>query len=72
MTVMTEQNAVMTVGEVSKFLRVHPSTIYRLLKRGRLPAFRVGSDWRFRRSEMEKWLENGGRMIAESALPEVS
>jgi excisionase family DNA binding protein len=38
---------VMTVKEVSAYFKVHPSTIYRPLKSGRLPAFRVGSDWRF-------------------------
>jgi excisionase family DNA binding protein len=35
---------VMTVRELSAYLRVHPSTIYRLLKRHEIPAFRVGSD----------------------------
>ena len=36
---------VMTVREVSSYLRVHPSTIY--LKHHQIPAFHVGSDWRF-------------------------
>jgi excisionase family DNA binding protein len=34
---------------------VHPSTIYRLLKRKRIPAFKVGSDWRFDRGGIERW-----------------
>ena len=38
---------VMTVREVSAYLRVHPATIYRLMKRNQIPAFHVGSDWRF-------------------------
>jgi excisionase family DNA binding protein len=40
-------NTIMTVRELSDYLRVHPTTVYRLLKGGKLPAFRVGSDWRF-------------------------
>ena len=44
---MIEDHKVMTVKELSGYLKVHPSTIYRQLKRGRLPAFKVGSDWRF-------------------------
>jgi excisionase family DNA binding protein len=42
-----------TVGELAEFLRLHPSmqlhssTIYRLLRRGKLRAFKVGSDWGF-------------------------
>ncbi|MGH7814497.1 MAG: helix-turn-helix domain-containing protein [Candidatus Binataceae bacterium] len=46
---------VLTVQEVSKYLRVHPSTIYRMLKRNQLPAFRVGSDWRFTAEAIDKW-----------------
>ena len=38
---------VLTVGELSEYLRVHRSTIYRLLKKGQLPGFKIGSDWRF-------------------------
>ena len=43
----TEPVKVMTVREVSAYLHVHPSTIYRLLKRRQIPAFHIGSDWRF-------------------------
>jgi excisionase family DNA binding protein len=48
---------VMTVKEVAHYLQVHPSTIYRLLKRGTIPCFRVGSDWRFRKADMDAWLQ---------------
>jgi excisionase family DNA binding protein len=34
---------------------VHPSTIYRMLKKNMLPAFRVGSDWRFTVEAIDKW-----------------
>jgi excisionase family DNA binding protein len=46
---------VMTVRELADYLRVHPSTIYRLLKEKRIPAFRVGSDWRFNREAIDRW-----------------
>lgn len=46
---------VMTVKELADYLQVHPSTIYRLLKGHRLPAFRVGSDWRFNIEEIDRW-----------------
>ncbi|HZO81143.1 MAG TPA: helix-turn-helix domain-containing protein [Candidatus Binataceae bacterium] len=46
---------VMTVKEVSDYLRVHPSTIYRLVKRGQIPAFRIGSDWRFNVETIDQW-----------------
>ena len=46
---------VLTVKELSNYLNVHPSTIYRLLKQGQLPAFRIGSDWRFNREDIDQW-----------------
>jgi excisionase family DNA binding protein len=49
------QSKVMTVEEVSEYLHVHPSTIYRLIKRNKIPAFRIGSDWRFNVETIDKW-----------------
>jgi excisionase family DNA binding protein len=46
---------VLTLAEVAQFLRVHPSTVYRLLKQGAIPAFKLGSDWRFTREAIESW-----------------
>jgi excisionase family DNA binding protein len=46
---------VMTVREVSGYLKVHPTTIYRLLKHNQIPAFRVGSDWRFNIETIDSW-----------------
>lgn len=46
---------VMTVKDLSEYLHCNQSTIYRLLKRGELPAFKVGSDWRFMTAEIRTW-----------------
>ncbi len=50
-----EESKVMTVKELSNYLKVHPSTVYRQLRRGRLPAFKVGSDWRFNVESIDRW-----------------
>jgi len=47
---------VMTVREVSSYLQVHPTTIYRLLKRNQILAFHVGSDWRFNIESIDHWI----------------
>ena len=47
-------NEVLTVAEVAAFLRVNRSTVYKLIRRGELPAFKVGSDWRFNRTQIEE------------------
>jgi excisionase family DNA binding protein len=52
----------MTVREVSAYLRVHPSTIYRLLSRHQIPAFHVGSDWRFNIEAIDSWRLAQGKL----------
>lgn len=47
---------VMNVRDVAERLEVHPITVYRLIKGGHLPAFRIGRIWRFNSEELEKWL----------------
>jgi excisionase family DNA binding protein len=52
----------MTVREVSAYLHVHPSTIYKLLKRHQIPAFHVGSDWRFNIEMIDNWRLTQGKL----------
>lgn len=46
---------IMTLDEVADYLRVHPSTVYRMAKNQTLPAFKIGSDWRFNRESIDSW-----------------
>jgi excisionase family DNA binding protein len=46
---------VLTLEEVAEYLRVHRATIYRLLKKNKIPGFRVGGDWRFNRESIDRW-----------------
>ena len=55
---------VMTVNELSDYLRVHRSTIYRLLKKGEIPGFKIGSDWRFNVEAIDQWrLQQGSGLL---------
>ena len=47
---------VMTVKELAAYLRVHPSTIYKLPRLRELPGFRVASEWRFNSTTIDRWL----------------
>jgi excisionase family DNA binding protein len=49
--------AILTTEEVLGYLRVTPRTIYRLIRTGELPAMRIGRQWRFRRSDLDEWLD---------------
>lgn len=48
---------VMTVEEVAKYLKMKVVTIYKHAQQGRIPAFKVGSSWRFKKSTIDKWIE---------------
>lgn len=47
-----------TIKEVSDYLKVAEKTVYRMAAEGKIPAFKVGGSWRFRRHEVQEWLEN--------------
>jgi excisionase family DNA binding protein len=48
-------SSIMTLEEVAGYLRVHPSTVYRMVKNHSIPAFKIGSDWRFNRESIDVW-----------------
>ena len=47
----------LTTDEVLEYLQVNLRTVYRLIKAGKIPAVRVGRQWRFRKSDLDAWLE---------------
>jgi excisionase family DNA binding protein len=51
---MAANDEVLTVKEVCDLLQVHPSTLYKLVRQGSIPSFRVGIDWRFRKDVIER------------------
>ena len=56
-----ERPTILTLENVAEYLRVHPSTIYRLLKKKQLPAFKLGRDWRFNRESIDRWRADAER-----------
>jgi excisionase family DNA binding protein len=49
--------ALMTVKALASYLNVHPSTIYRMMKESDLPRIKIGSDWRFSRELIDRWIK---------------
>ncbi|ABI39851.1 phage transcriptional regulator, AlpA [Shewanella sp. MR-4] len=56
---MTEQ--ILTLKEVATYLKVAEKTAYRLASEGKLPGFKVGGSWRFKKDDLEKWIEHAKR-----------
>ena len=65
MTMFAERPAVMTIGEVASYLRLHEQTVYKMAKNGDIPAFKVGNRWRFIQDDIDAWL----RARRDSGIP---
>ncbi len=52
---MTDQ--ILTLKEVAAYLKLAEKTAYRLASEGKLPGFKVGGSWRFKREDIEAWIE---------------
>ena len=64
----------LTTEEVLAYLQVNLRTVYRLIKAGKIPAVRVGRQWRFRKRDIDAWLDSqrprgGGRASAAASAP---
>src|SRR5438045_8755489 len=61
----------LTTEEVLEYLQVNLRTVYRLIKAGKIPAVRVGRQWRFRKRDIDAWLDSqrlrGGARPAPTA-----
>jgi len=47
-----DASQIMTVEEVAAFLKLSKITVYKLVKKGQIPGFRVGNSWRFRKEDI--------------------
>jgi excisionase family DNA binding protein len=65
----------LTTEEVLEYLQVNLRTVYRLIKAGKIPAVRVGRQWRFRKRDIDAWLDSqrprGERPAVPAAAPPV-
>ena len=55
---MAEEKTVLNIKDVAKYLDVHTTTIYKYAKAGKIPAFKIGSDWRFHKKFIDQWIED--------------
>ena len=48
---------VMNIRQASQYLGISPDTLYKYLSEGRLPAFKLGNRWRFKKTTLDRWME---------------
>jgi excisionase family DNA binding protein len=60
----------LTTEEVLEYLQVNLRTVYRLIKAGKIPAVRVGRQWRFRKRDIDAWLDSQRTHIPQAVIPQ--
>ena len=61
--------AIMTPREAARYLGLHLVTIYRLIKKGELPGFKIGGQWRFKKDLLDEWIKD--KIKINSRLPAI-
>ena len=55
---------ILTLKEVSAYLKVTERTIYRLAAGKKMPAFKVGGSWRFKKTDIDQWIKSQSENVA--------
>ena len=60
---------IMTMQQAADYLHCHYSTIYRLVRQGGFPVFRLGGDYRLRRADIDEWIAQQHREGPKEGIP---
>jgi len=63
-----ERKEILTAKELAKYLNIHPFTLHKLAREGKIPAFKIGTDWRFHKHYIDRWIKeklSGGNIKSE-------
>jgi excisionase family DNA binding protein len=61
----TPDHEILTLEEVAHYLRLKPQTIYKWAQERRIPAVKLGKEWRFRKSILDRWMD--AQMLSEES-----
>jgi len=65
---MERQKEVMTLREASQYLGISPDTLYKYLNEDKIPAFKLGNRWRFKKDLLDRWMEKKSERVTERVL----
>jgi len=55
------KDEIMTIKDLSSYLKINEKTIYKLAKQGKLPGIKIGGMWRFKKDAIDNWMINAGK-----------
>lgn len=54
---MSRNKEILTAKEVAEYLNIHPLTVHKYAREGKIPAFKIGTDWRFHKKYIQRWIK---------------
>ena len=63
---MSDSPEVMNIRQASEYLGVSPDTLYKYLSENKIPAFKLGNRWKFKKALLDRWMESkssGGEVV---------
>ena len=60
------EDRLLSVEEIAAYLGLNPGTVYKWIKRKAMPARKLGSLWKFRKEEVDQWVDSGGAALPDS------
>jgi len=52
-----EMEELITLEELSRYLKISKPTLYKMVERGKIPALKIASQWRFKKEDISRWVE---------------
>jgi len=65
-SVTNMKDEIMTIKDLSLYLKINEKTIYKLTKQGKLPGVKIGGMWRFKKEAIDNWMMNASKQIMEA------
>ena len=63
---MADSREVMNIRQASQYLGVSPDTLYKYVNEQKIPAFKLGNRWRFKKSRLDQWMEEKSSEMEET------
>jgi len=58
---LKKPSQVLTTKQAAEFFQIHPLTINRYAREGKIPAFKIGSEWKFHKKQLARWIKDRSR-----------
>ena len=65
--IMADAREVMNIRQASQYLGVSPDTLYKYVNEQKIPAFKLGNRWRFKKTRLDQWMEEQSTEIEVKA-----